>query len=130
MHATQWPRTGFCRAGQVSQGQPRDVTPIGSRRQGESRPRESLALPGLEFGEREALDLGLEQPVVVQFRAQVQEHGAEADGGAVHEHEFLRHGHGSPGFQGLMHLEGLTPAVLAGLDPVGHRAGAVLEDRP
>ena len=60
----------------------------------------------------------------------MQEHGAEAHGGAVHEDELARHGDAAVLLQRLVDLESLLAAVLAGLDAVGHRADAVVEDRP
>ncbi len=47
----------------------------------------------------------------------MEEHGAQAHGGTIHEDEFLRHRHGSPLLQGLMDLEGLPPTVLPGFTP-------------
>ena len=78
--------------------------------------------------EGEALDLGLEQPMVIQLRTQVQEHRAEPHRCPVHEDEFLWHRHGSALLQGLVHLEGLPPPVFSGLDPIGHGPRAVLQD--
>ena len=70
------------------------------------------------------------KPVVVQLGPQVQEDGAEADGGPVHEDELARDGHRPPLLQRLVDLEGLAAAVFAGLDPVRDGAHPVVEERP
>ena len=62
--------------------------------------------------------------------SQAQEHRAEADGGAVHEHELAGHRYPALSAQRLMHLENLAAAVGAGLDAVGDGAHAVVEQRP
>ena len=61
----------------------------------------------------------------IQLRAQMQEHAAEPDRGAVHQHELARHRHWPLLPQRLMDLEGLAAAVVAGLDAVGDAAHAM-----
>ena len=60
----------------------------------------------------------------------MQEHAAEPDRGAVHEHEFARHRHRPLLLQRLVHLEGLAPAVFGRLHAVGDGAHPVVEQRP
>ena len=52
----------------------------------------------------EALDQALEQPVPVDRGAQMDEHGAEPDGGAVHEHELARRAHAAHAAQLAEHV--------------------------
>ena len=58
----------------------------------------------------------------------MQEGGAEADGGAVHEHEFARNDDRALFLQRLTHPEGFGPPVLAGRHAVGDRAHPVIEE--
>src|SRR5580658_2537469 len=44
----------------------------------------------------------VEQLIEIQLGAQVQEHGAEPDRGAIHEDEFTRHFHRALLLEGLM----------------------------
>src|SRR4029079_3912356 len=78
----------------------------------------------------EALDRLIEQAIEIQFRRQMQEDGAETDGGTVHEHELARHCHGAPGLERLVYPEGLLPPIFRWLHPVGDRAHAIIEQRP
>ena len=64
------------------------------------------------------------------WRAEVQEHPAEADRGAVHEDELARHHHGPLFAQDPVHGERLAPAVLAGRRTFRDGAFAVLQQRP
>ena len=59
----------------------------------------------------------------------MQEHAAKADGGAVHEHELARHGHGALLLQRLVHREGLAPSIFAGAHAVGDGADAIVQQR-
>ena len=69
-------------------------------------------------------------------RPKVQERRAQADSGAVHEHELAGDGDRPLFLQGLAHLEGLAAAIFAGRHIVGDGAhpvvqqGAVDEPRP
>ena len=59
----------------------------------------------------------------------MQEHAAETDRRAVHEHEFARHGDRTFGFERLVHAEGFAAAVFGRLHAVGDAAHAVVEQR-
>src|ERR1700722_12078814 len=61
----------------------------------------------------------VEQLIEIQLGAQVQEHGAEPDRGAIHEDEFTRHFHRALLLEGLMDAEGLAAAVLGWLHAIG-----------
>ena len=86
-------------------------------------------MPRGDLVDREVLDRLVEQPIEIEFRRQMQEHGAEADGGAVHEHELARHRDRAPGLERLMHPEGFLAAVFGRLHPVGDGAHAIVEQR-
>src|ERR1700729_2458799 len=73
---------------------------------------------GLALGDAvhgETLDRLVEQAIEIQLRAQVQEHGAKPDRGAIHEHEFARHRHRAFLLERLMHAKRFAAAVFRGL---------------
>src|SRR6188472_3186798 len=59
----------------------------------------------------------------------MQEHAAEPDRSAVHEHELARYSDRPLVTQTLMHTEGLTPSIHPGADLVSDGAHAILEHR-
>src|SRR5579871_6878262 len=65
---------------------------------------------------REFLDCLVEKAMKIELCGKVQEHRAEANGGAVHEHEFAGNPHRPFFLEGAMNPEGLAPAVFGGLD--------------
>src|SRR5712691_3328883 len=97
---------------------------------GEAGAGKCRALPRADPADREILDRRVEQLVEIELGAQMQEHRAEPDRRAVHEHEFARHRHRSLLLERLMHAERLAPAVFRRLDAVGEAAHAVVEQRP
>src|SRR5665213_438062 len=73
------------------------------------------------------LQRGLEEAAPVLLGAQMEEGGAQANGGAVHEHELAGDGHRTLALQGLLDLEGFAPAVSPGAHSVGDGAHPVIE---
>ncbi len=59
----------------------------------------------------------------------MQKHRAEPDRGAVHEHEFARHGHRSFLLEGLVHAKSFAAAIFRRRNAVGDGAHPVVEQR-
>ena len=67
----------------------------------------------------------------VKLGAKPQKRPAQADRGAVHEHEFARHLQPAALLFQRAHNGGdFAPAILAGLHSVGNGAHAIVEQRP
>src|SRR5215468_8972560 len=90
---------------------------------------ERSGLARRDLRERKLLNCRVEQTIEIEFGTKVQEHAAEADRGAIHEHELARYGDRTLLAQRLMHSERLAPAVLRRLDPIRDGAHAVVEER-
>src|SRR6185437_3544415 len=95
----------------------------------EPRVLQRLTLALCHHVHREVLDRLVKKAVEIQLGVEMQEHGAEADRGAVHEHEFARHRDGAEALESLMDAERLLASVIRRLDPVSNRAHAVVEQR-
>ena len=76
------------------------------------------------------LDRLVEQPIEIELGAQVQEHRAQADGGAIHKNELARHRHRALLLERLVHPERFAPAVFRRRHAVGDGPYAVVEERP
>src|SRR4030095_4001498 len=95
-----------------------------------ARRSEGLALALADGIEAKAFDRGIEDVVPVELGPQMQEHTAQPDGGAVHEHKLTRHPHRTFFLQRLVHGKGFLAPVLTGRGAVGDLTLAVLEQRP
>ena len=120
------PRAACSRSGAAARVPPMSARPPAR----EARPpRALLGLPLFQRLALEAFDLRLEQAVEIELRLEMQEHRAEPDGGAVHQHELARDGDRALRLQPLLHLPHLAPAVGVRRDAVGDGAHAVVEKR-
>src|SRR5262245_12906792 len=79
-----------------------------------ARKRRVLAL--IYARDREIFHRRLEQPMKIEFRAQMQEHAAQPNRRPIHQNELARHRHRALLPQRLLHLEGLAAAIFAWLD--------------
>src|SRR3954451_7905357 len=92
--------------------------------------RERVALPARNPRQREILDRLVEQLVKIELRAQMQEHGAKPNGGAIHEYELARHRDRTSLFERLMYAEGLATAVFGRFHAIGEAAHPIVQQRP
>src|SRR5579885_3283006 len=78
-------------------------------------------------GRREFAHRLMKKAVEIEPCIEMQESGAEADCGPVHEDELARNQDGSLLLQGLVHGKGFLAAILGGRDSIRHRAHTVIE---
>src|SRR5262249_19524621 len=91
--------------------------------------RDPRALTRGDLRGREVLDCRVEQTIEIELGTEMQEHPAEPDRGAIHEHELARHSDWALLAQRLMHAERFAPAIFGRLDPIRYGARAVVEQR-
>src|SRR5262245_50476436 len=96
-----------------------------ARRWIESRSRQRLGLSLRDALDGEVLHRFFEQPMEIEFGAQMQEHAAETNRRTIHQHELAWNSDRSLFPQQLLDAECFAPAVLARLDAVSDRADAI-----